>query len=67
MAKEFTPEDKAKMDAAAQTARVELDKLLAGKCTVKDILKWHTTYTPTAGHKRLGRIMNELAKLAAGK
>ena len=61
--KVWTAEDTAKMDAAAVEAEKELSEMyVKGDVTGDDILKWHRKYTMTAGHKRLGRIMNTLAK-----
>lgn len=59
MMKEWTTEDATKMDIAATEAKDDLLSLIGGGIMIPgDVFLWHKKWTPTAGHKRLGRIMN---------
>jgi len=66
MAKEFTQEDKDRMDANAVLAEQELsqalvdDQLLAPG--IDYIINWHQRWYIKAGHKRLGRMLVGMAK-----
>jgi len=46
------------MDAAANEAKLALDRLLAKtpKATAQDLLAFHKTWYLKAGHKRLGQL-----------
>jgi len=60
-------ETESSFDAAAEIARPELAELLEGMSEAelsgaKKILSWQKRWYLQAGHKRLGRIIVELAK-----
>ena len=58
----MTEEDKAKMDAAAEVARGELAPIVAKHPdAVQEIGAWWQKHFGPAGHKRLGRIIANLA------
>jgi hypothetical protein len=58
-----TSEVKAKMDAAANEAKAELDCRVINTSSdpVKGIANWLKKWYPLAGYKRLSRILIELA------
>lgn len=52
-----------KMDAAAEEARIELVKLIAQYPeAITAVGKWANTYYPTAGYKRLAKLLTVLGK-----
>ena len=60
-------ETESSFDAAAEIARPELAEILEGMSEeelsgAKKILSWQKKWYLQAGHKRLGRIIVELAK-----
>ncbi len=56
--------DMAKMDEAAAEARTKLEKNI-GSWSALDVAAWWKDWYMRAGHKRLGRILVELAKKKA--
>ncbi len=56
--------DMAKMDDAAAEARTKLEKNI-GSWSALDVAAWWKDSYMRAGHKRLGRILVELAKKKA--
>ncbi len=59
--KKTSDADKAKMDEAAKEARDELTKNIKS-WTAQDLATWWSTWYMRTGHKRLGRILVELAR-----
>ena len=58
----------AKMDAAAAEAKLDLAETIIIKAgTGKDVAKWMEKWFPTAGYKRLSRILVEWAKTPGEK
>lgn len=56
-------ENLAKMDAAAAVAKQEfMDEIVATKGDWKAVLNWALKHYPTAGYRRLGTTLVELAK-----
>lgn len=58
----------AKMDAAAAEAKADLaDNIIIKSGTGKDVAVWMAKWFPTAGYKRLARILVEWAKTPGEK
>jgi len=55
----FTEEDKTKMDKAAEEAAEELKPIIAQYPDAAEAVgNWMKKWTPTAGLKRLGRLLS---------
>ena len=54
------------MNVAAMEAEKELINIMTTEIDrpvlAEDVFNWHKKWTSSAGHKRLGRIMNQYAK-----
>ncbi len=59
-------DDVNQMDKAAEQAREELMKNFE-RWSARDLTAWWSTWYMRAGHKRLGRILVEIARAAAEK
>jgi hypothetical protein len=63
MVKEFTEDDRKKMDEAGSEAHKEFDDLLLEKAEeVSPLIDWFLKWYLKAGYKRLGRILVAEAK-----
>ena len=64
----FTEEDKQAMDSAATDAEQALDELLTQDepATAQDLVDWWYSWYMKAGHKRLGRLLVQVAKEKEG-
>jgi hypothetical protein len=55
------------MDVAAEQAAEELKEGLASNWRAEDVAVWWVAWYMKAGHKRLGRVMLELGRVAQGE